>query len=97
MCDGIHSGPLSLNLFFGLRIAAHSSLQKVFEPWQLAAMLFQSSLQSECKWALLATGHRRGMDRLVEVAGFGPSSLLRESHARRMARVHCLCSAFYSL
>jgi len=41
--------------FFGLRIAAHSSLQKVFEPWQLAAMLFQSSLQLECEWALLAT------------------------------------------
>lgn len=40
---------------FGLRIAAHSSLQEVFEPWQRAAMLCQSSLQLECERASLAT------------------------------------------
>lgn len=33
-------------------------------------------------------GHRRGMDRLMGVAGFGLSSLLRESHQRRMAHAH---------
>jgi hypothetical protein len=38
-------------------------------------MLCQSSLQLECERASLAIeGARR--DRLVEVAGFGPSSLL---------------------
>jgi hypothetical protein len=50
-CDGVLSGPLEFN-FFGLRIAAHSSLQ-VDQPEGMALAACESSLQSECKMALV--------------------------------------------
>jgi hypothetical protein len=50
-CDGVFSGPLEFN-FFGLRIAAHSSLQ-VDQPEGMALAACKSSLQSECEMALV--------------------------------------------
>jgi hypothetical protein len=72
---------------FGLRIAAHSSLQEVFEPWQLAAMPSQSSLQSECRWTLLATQQRK-----ETVGGTGPASALRLCYEKASKGVWRTCA-----
>jgi hypothetical protein len=93
-CDGVLSGPLEFN-FFGLRVAAHSSLQ-VDQPEGMALAACRSSLQSECKMALV-TGYWTGswdgslalaLDLCYEKA------ILR---ARRSAHMHCFRFAFHSL
>lgn len=92
LCDGIHSGQVGLNLF-GLRLAAHSSLQEVSEPWQLAAMLFQSSLLLECERAFLATEGRGIGLAGGEKAGFKSAvRLCYETATDGVWRMHIDCA-----
>lgn len=78
LCDGIHSGPVGL-FFFGLRVAAHSSLQKVFEPQQPGSDAVPKASTVRVRTGMF--GHRRESNRAGgEKAGFGSPSLLRDTH-----------------